>query len=67
MGYPEFIKAGGRFEENKLFVKDKHAASITVIDEKLTLRVHDDSTEEARECIDFVGRSFMIRVTNTSK
>jgi len=66
MNHSEFTAAGGRFEENKLFVKGEHAASITVIDNRLTLRVHDDSTEELRDCIDFVVRSFMIHETNNS-
>lgn len=67
MNHFEFTQAGGRFEENKLFVKEEHAASITVIENRLTLFVHDYSTEEIRECIDFVGRCFMIHVTNNSK
>ena len=67
MEFAEFTEAGGRFEENKLFVKEEHAASITVIDNRLTLLVHDYSTAEIQECVDFVGRCFMIHVTNNSK
>jgi len=63
MEYFEFIQAGGRFEDNKLFVKEIHAGSITVIENKLTLRVHNGRTQQIRECIDFVGRSFMIDVS----